>query len=100
MTNQFLFDVFLSHSAADKATVRALAARLRADGLRVWFDEWEIQPGDSIPAKIEEGLERSRILVLHVRERLWRRLGATGEQNLSLPRPPEPRAAVHPIAPG
>jgi hypothetical protein len=30
----------------------------------VWFDEWEIRPGDSIPAKIEEGLERSRVLVL------------------------------------
>jgi len=34
------------------------------DGLRVWFDEWEIQPGDSIPAKLEEGLEHSRVLVL------------------------------------
>jgi len=31
--------------------------------LRVWLDDWEIKPGDSIPAKIEEGLERSRVLV-------------------------------------
>ena len=30
----------------------------------MWFDEWEIKPGDSIPAKIEEGLEHSRVLVL------------------------------------
>src|SRR4029434_4981133 len=37
---------------------------LRADGLQVWFDEWEIRAGDSIPAKIEEGLEHSRVLVL------------------------------------
>lgn len=44
--------------------MRELAARLRSDGLRVWFDEWEIQPGDNIPSKIEEGLERSRILLL------------------------------------
>ncbi|CAH1386576.1 Small GTP-binding protein domain-containing protein [Candidatus Nitrotoga sp. M5] len=44
--------------------VRAVAGRLRADGLRVWFDEWEIKPGDSIPAKIEAGLEQSRILLL------------------------------------
>jgi TIR domain len=43
------FDVFLSHSSKDKAVVRELAARLRSDGLRVWFDEWEIQPGDNIP---------------------------------------------------
>ena len=61
---EFDYDVFLSHSAKDKAVVRGLAERLRADDLRVWFDEWEIKAGDSIPGKIEEGLERSRVLVL------------------------------------
>ena len=64
-TNQdFQHDVFLSHSAKDKAVVRPLAERLRQDGLKVWFDEWVLKPGDSIPAKIEAGLERSRVLVL------------------------------------
>lgn len=58
------YDVFLSHSSHDQASVRSLAERLRTDGLRVWLDEWEIRPGDSIPAKIEDGLERSRVLVL------------------------------------
>ena len=61
---EFIFDVFLSHSAKDKHTVRELAQRLRADGVKVWFDEWEIKSGDSIPAKIEEGLKHSRVLVL------------------------------------
>jgi hypothetical protein len=56
--------VFLSHSANDKAVVRPLAERLRQDGLKVWFDAWVLKPGDSIPAKIEEGLEHSRVLVL------------------------------------
>jgi small GTP-binding protein len=60
----FRFDVFLSHSSKDKRIVRELATRLRADGLKVWLDEWMIQAGDSIPAKIEEGLEESRSLVL------------------------------------
>src|SRR5215212_7417128 len=64
MADDFKYDVFLSHSSKDKANVRAFAERLRADGLRVWLDEWEIRPGDSIPAKIEEGLEHSRVLVL------------------------------------
>ncbi len=64
MSEQLSFDVFLSHSAKDKAVVRPVAERLRKDGLRVWFDEWELKAGDSIPAKIEEGLERSRVLVL------------------------------------
>lgn len=64
MSNQFDFDVFLSHSSKDKDVVRAVAERLRHDGLKVWFDEWEIHAGDNIPAKIEEGLEQSRVLVL------------------------------------
>ena len=44
--------------------VPPLAERLRADGEKVWFDEWVFKPGDSIPARIEEGMERSRVLVL------------------------------------
>ena len=60
-TEAFTHDVFLSHSAKDKAVVRPLAERLRKDGLKVWFDEWVLKPGDSIPAKIEEGLEHSPI---------------------------------------
>jgi tetratricopeptide (TPR) repeat protein len=64
MAEDFKYDIFLSHSSKDKAVVRAIAARLRADKLQVWFDEWELRPGDSIPAKIEEGLEHSRVLVL------------------------------------
>ena len=64
MADDFKYDVFLSHSSKDKAVVRAVAERLRTDGLSIWFDDWEIRPGDSIPAKIEEGLEHSRVLVL------------------------------------
>jgi len=64
MAEDFKYDVFLSHSARDKPAVRELAQQLKANGLHVWFDEWEIHPGDSIPAKIEEGLEYSRVLVL------------------------------------
>jgi small GTP-binding protein len=60
----FNYDVFLSHSSKDKPIVRELAERLRADGLRVWFDEWIIQPGDMIGLKVEQGLEQSRVLIL------------------------------------
>ena len=64
MPEDFQFDVFLSHSAKDKPVVRDLAARLQRDGVRVLLDEEQIKPGDSIPAKIEAGLEHSRVLVL------------------------------------
>ena len=62
--NEFKFDVFLSHSVKDKDTARDIANRLKSDGVRVWFDDWEIKPGDSIPSKIEDGLQHSRVLVL------------------------------------
>ena len=35
MSEQFKYDVFLSHSSKDKTAVRELAERLQADGLRV-----------------------------------------------------------------
>jgi TIR domain len=47
-----------------KPVVRALAKPLLDDGLNVWFDEWEIKPGDNITAEIEERLEHSRVLIL------------------------------------
>ena len=64
MPDDFKYDVFLSHSAKDKPIVRDVAERLRKDGLRVWLDEWMLKPGDHVQAKIEEGLEQSRVLVL------------------------------------
>src|SRR6186713_555302 len=64
MPTEFKFDVFLSHSSKDKPEVQRLAARLKKDGIRVWFDEEQIKLGDSIPLKLEEGLEQSRVLVL------------------------------------
>jgi small GTP-binding protein len=60
----FDFDVFLSHSSKDMPVVRDLADRLKQDGLKVWFGEWEIKLADPIYAKVQNGLERSRILLL------------------------------------
>jgi hypothetical protein len=36
LRTSFRYDVFLSHSSADKPVVRELAERLRDAGLRVW----------------------------------------------------------------
>ena len=71
MADDFKYDVFLSHSSKDKAVVRSIAERLRADGLRVWFEDWEIKPRTTKALrakKIEEGLEHSRVLVLFMSE--------------------------------
>ncbi len=64
MADGFTYDVFLSHNAKDKPRVRRLAERLKQAGLRVWFDEWNVGPGDVIALKVDEGLEQSRVLLL------------------------------------
>ena len=48
--------VYLAHASEDKARVRPIAEYLMANGVDVWFDEWEIDPGDSLRQKMEEGL--------------------------------------------
>lgn len=66
MTDEFLYDVFLSHNSKDKPRVRKLAERLKKAGLRVWFDEWNTQPGNIVAEKVYDGLNQSRVLVLCV----------------------------------
>lgn len=64
MANPFEYDVFLSHNSKDKPRVLRLAERLKAAGVRVWFDAWVIKPGDDIYLAIERGLEAARVQVL------------------------------------
>src|SRR3954471_9988008 len=64
MPDRFTYDVFLSHNSKDKPRVRKLAEDLRDAGLRVWFDEWVLKPGDDIYLAIERGLEAARAQVL------------------------------------
>ncbi len=55
------YDVFISHATEDKEDVaRPLANALRNNGLKVWFDEFELKIGDSLRRKIDQGLANSR----------------------------------------
>ena len=47
---------FLSYNKADKEVARSIGAHMALIGIEPWFDEWEIQAGDSIPGKLNEGL--------------------------------------------
>lgn len=51
------FDVFLSHNSKDKPAVRELAEALRARGLKVWLDDWELIPGKPWQEALEEVIE-------------------------------------------
>ena len=58
-------DLFLCHAGADKAWVKELASRLEAErignrNIEVFLDIWDIDLGENIVAKIEEGLREAR----------------------------------------
>jgi len=59
------YDVFISHASEDKdEVVRDLATALQEEGLKVWYDEFELRIGDSLRRKIDMGLARSRFGVV------------------------------------
>jgi formylglycine-generating enzyme required for sulfatase activity len=55
-----VFDCFLSHNSKDKPAVRELAEALRARGLNVWLDEWELIPGRPWQEALEEIIETAQ----------------------------------------
>jgi hypothetical protein len=59
-----VWDAFISHASEDKEYVRQLATQLSRLGARVWYDEFELRPGDSLVASIDKGLASSRFGVL------------------------------------
>jgi hypothetical protein len=65
-------DCFISHASEDKeAVARPLAHALKGRGYEVWFDEFELEPGDSLPRKIDEGLAGSRFGVVVLSEKFF-----------------------------
>ena len=55
------YDIFISHASEDKdAIVRPLATILERLSVRVWYDEFSLQLGDSLTASIDKGMRESR----------------------------------------
>ncbi|SRR5579875_4207481 len=55
--------VFISHSAKDSEWARSFAEALKQRGVSVWFDEFDVQPGESWREALEAGLRDSDVLV-------------------------------------
>ena len=54
------YDAFISHASEDKDDlVRPLAGILKEYGFRVWYDEFELEIGDSLRESIDKGLVNS-----------------------------------------
>lgn len=56
--------IFLSYSTKDRLVAQVIASHLREVGLPVWFDTWELAPGDSITSRIDELALSSDLILL------------------------------------
>jgi hypothetical protein len=58
-------DVFICHASEDKENVAGpLVGACEQAGISCWYDEAEIKWGDSITARVNDGLSRSRYVVV------------------------------------
>jgi len=55
--------VFISHTARDAEWARSFAKALKERGESVWFDEFDVQPGESSREALESGLRNSDVFV-------------------------------------
>ncbi len=61
------YDLFLCHNKADKSWVHELAQRIETEQyqdrtLRVFFDQWDVKPGENLVLRLEAGLKKSRFV--------------------------------------
>ncbi len=63
MPNDCKARVFVSHSSKDNLFARKLVEALKRQNLNVWFDEGELQVGDSIVAGVSQGLKNADYLI-------------------------------------
>jgi len=61
--------IFLCHASSDKALVRRLAIDLAWLGVDVWFDEWELGPGDGLHECIGSALEKAAFIGVVISQR-------------------------------
>jgi hypothetical protein len=67
MTEETQYDVFLSHSSADKESVEIIARRLRDEaGLQPWLDKWHLVPGTPWQEALEEALSQSQTCAVFI----------------------------------
>lgn len=56
--------VFLSHSSKDKKIIDRIFNEFQKNEIGAWYDKYEIEPGDSITEKINQGLDESDIGII------------------------------------
>jgi hypothetical protein len=92
------WDVFISHASEDKDEIATpLAEALRGKGLRVWYDDFSLQLGDSLRQSIDRGLARSRFGVVILSARFFEKHWPQQELNGLVTREVNGRKVILPV---
>ncbi|HEX6428397.1 MAG TPA: toll/interleukin-1 receptor domain-containing protein [Niastella sp.] len=82
MSDNYKWDIFLSHASEDKEDfVRPLATKLKENNIKAWYDEFEIQWGDSIRESIDEGLKKSKFAIIVLSKNYFKKSWTSNELN-------------------
>jgi hypothetical protein len=68
----YQYDVFISHSSQDKLVIERIIQDLRNNGITYWVDHEQIKFGDYVTNKIEDGLRRSKSVLVCLSSNLGR----------------------------
>ncbi|HEU4882349.1 MAG TPA: toll/interleukin-1 receptor domain-containing protein [Longimicrobium sp.] len=72
--------LFISYASEDRPVVREYVDAFAERGLRVWIDQQEIEPSDSIVARINEGIGGSQYAVVFHSEQYAQKVWTREEQ--------------------
>ncbi|WP_326510774.1 toll/interleukin-1 receptor domain-containing protein [Aeromonas caviae] len=79
-------NVFISynHSNENTEAIRNIATKLSEMGLKVWLDQYELKPGDSILKNINNAIDNSSYVIVVVSPNDKKSYWATHELNLAV----------------
>lgn len=79
------WDAFICYAGEDRADVaQPIYHRLESLGVRCWYDQGLILWGESVVAKINDGLEKSRYVIVVISESLLSKTWPTKEMHAAL----------------
>ncbi len=66
LNSGYSYHVFLSHNSKDKPQIKNLKESLEYMGIRCWYDEDEIPPGEPIIPVLEKGIRESQSVIVAI----------------------------------
>lgn len=73
------WDVFISYAVEDRDVAAPLARKLEDRGIRVWFDQGQVELADGLRRKVNDGISRSRFAVTLLSPRYFEKKWTTDE---------------------